>query len=87
MGHGGGYASIVHIKEGKYDKIANVEIDLTGGTSFPNKLMSWCIKEFKENNNMRNLNNPTVMKMLRRECELAKLVKLHFQNNSNSKYS
>ena len=68
----------------KYDKIATFGNDLAGGASFDNKSMSWCIKEFKENNNIRIMNNPTVMKRLRRECQL---LKLHFQNDNSLNYS
>ena len=76
LGGGTFDVSLLTIDDGLFEVKATAGDTHLGGEDFDNKLVVWCIKEFKRKNKTVNiqdlLNNKKVLRRLRTECERAK---------------
>ena len=68
--------SILNICDGIFEVLSSVGNTHLGGADFDNRLVSYCITEFKKKNGIDKLKNLSVLSMqkLRRECENTKIL-------------
>ncbi|AYV78729.1 MAG: Hsp70 protein [Edafosvirus sp.] len=68
--------SLLTINDGVFEVQASVGNTHLGGTDFDNRLLSYCLSEFKKKNNIGELNNisPLSLQKLKGSCENAKKI-------------
>lgn len=78
LGGGTFDVSILSLEEGVFEVKSTAGDTHLGGEDFDNKLVDWCIKDFKKKNrehsNVNFSNQPRAMRRLRTSCERAKRV-------------
>lgn len=71
--------SLLNINDGIFHVLASTGNTHLGGTDFDNRLMGYCIKQFKDSNKVEEINNCIGLQRLRKNVESAKKM-LSFQN-------
>ena len=66
-------ASVLSIEEGLYEVKAQIGINI-GGEDFDNKLIEYCVQEFKNKTAKDIMQNPKALMRLRSECENVKKI-------------